>query len=77
MTLIAMGRKKAHRSADANEAAGDGVLQLVLLSKEGNDARVDGHAGRPPLRILGHNAWPNLYFLPHLQHPLRHTRKLN
>lgn len=58
------------RRADADEAAGHRVLQFVLFRKERHDARVDRDARRPPFRVLGHDAGPNLDLLAHAQHAL-------
>jgi hypothetical protein len=54
-----------------DEAAGHGVLQLVLLGKEGHDAGEDGQALDVALRVLGHDARPHLDLLAHAQHALR------
>ena len=63
-------KEGSHRHADANQAAGNGVLQRVVLSLQGDDAAVDGNAAGGAVRRLRDDPWADLHLLPHLQHAL-------
>ena len=60
-----LSAKAAYREPNTDQPSGHGILQVVVLCFETNDAGVDGEALGPPLRILCHNARPHLDLLPH------------
>lgn len=55
----------AHGCANTDETAGDGILKIVLLGFEGDDAGIDGLAGCLALGILCHDARSDLHLLAH------------
>lgn len=45
-------QRQRQRTYHADEPAGDGELELVVLGEEGGDLGEDGHALHVPLRVL-------------------------
>jgi hypothetical protein len=72
---VCTAQRGVDAGADADEAAGHGELQVVLLGVQRHDARADRpalHFARGTL-LPGHNAGPDLDLVAHL---LRSTDKL-
>lgn len=52
--------RRVHERPDADEASGDGVLQLVALRQQRQDAREDGRAAHVACRVARDDARPDL-----------------
>eukprot|EP00982_Pelagococcus_subviridis_P009373 30919-Pelagococcus_subviridis.AAC.7 len=63
-------QRGVHRRADADEASGHGVPQLVLLREQRDDPRRDAPALDLPLRVLGHDPRADFDLLANLEDAL-------
>lgn len=50
-----------------DEATGGSVLQVIVLSKQGDNLGEDGFAHQLPILVFGHDAGPHLDLLTHLR----------
>mmetsp|Transcript_236 Transcript_236/g.920 ORF Transcript_236/g.920 Transcript_236/m.920 type:complete len:280 (+) Transcript_236:142-981(+) len=64
-------QRRVHGRADADQPAGHGVLELVLLREERDDAARDGRALDASLGIFADDARTHLDRLPNLEHALQ------
>lgn len=57
---------REHRVPLTDEASGSSVLQIVVLGEQRDDLWEDGFAHQLSLLVFGHNTWPHLDLLTHL-----------